>query len=164
MLFHCIFGSDSLWWWAHCSWTGSVSCSTGLYSHRETIVFHWRNLLTDSSLNWANSLGTSALLSPAQHRFDCLMNALENSSCCAKWKVNFQGFFISIFVRSPQLQRRVSVFSFKLYLLPSFFLTGVNIISAAVISASVRQTWSFYCLEICQLCSGTSVFHPSAAA
>lgn len=121
MLFHCIFGSDSLWWWAHSSWTGSVFCSTGLYSHRETIVFHWRNLLMDSTLNWANSPGTSALLSPAQHRFDSLMDALENSSCCAKWKVNFQFFFISIFVCSPQLQRLVSVFFFKLYLLTSFF-------------------------------------------
>lgn len=40
----------------------------------------------------------------------------------------------------------------------------MNVISAAVKGASVQQTWSFYCLEICQLCGGTSVFHPNAAA
>lgn len=39
-----------------------------------------------------------------------------------------------------------------------------NVISAAVINASVQHHWSFYCLEICQLCSGTSVFDPYVAA
>lgn len=53
---------------------------------------------------------------------------------------------------------------FKIVFISTFFLIEVNVISAAVISPSVQQTWSFYYPEICQLCSGTSVFHPNAAA